>query len=509
MSITDDIQEQIDSRSFNADKARELARQDPDFLMALCMPIVFKYFLPPVFRNVWNWLVEELGKVRSFSRLALGLPRGFGKTTLVKLLCVYIVLFTRRRFILILSKTETMAANIIADIMDMLGDPNVVALFGDYRLSTEKDTQVIKKFSFRGRDIIIAGIGAGGSVRGLNLKHARPDVMIFEDIQSREDADSQKVSEDLYNWMLGTALKAKDPSGCLALFIANMYPTPHSILKRLKDNPYWTKVIAGGIIQNEDGTMESLWEELQPLEQLLDEFAADLASGKEEIFYAEVLNDPEASVNNSFDSSKVPTYPYDDDDLHAGNFIVIDPASGKHQGDDISIGYFEVHDGKPVHRDLIAGKLSPGDTCWRTIDFILKYGCRLVVIEGNAYQSTLCYWMNLIINQVGIEGVTVVPIYSGRNSKNSRIMTMFKELMAGDTLLHPAVRTQVIHQAKGFNPLKTDNVDGILDLLTYAPRVLTEMSEYLLSQTVIEQQMQEIVPDNYGTLSHTLELSPV
>lgn len=493
MSIADDVQEQIDSRSFNADKARELAKQDPDFLMALCMPVVFKYFLPPVFRNVWNWLVESINKVRSFDRLALGLPRGFGKTTLVKLFCVFIILFTKRKFILILSKTETMAANIIADIMDMLGDPNVIALFGDHRLGMEKDTQVIKKFAFRGRDIIIAGIGAGGSVRGLNLKHARPDVMIFEDIQSREDADSQVVSESLYNWMLGTALKAKDPSGCLALFVANMYPTPHSILKKLQKNPHWVKVIAGGIIQSESGEMESLWEDLQPLEQLLDEFAADLDSGKPEIFYAEVLNDPDASVNSSFDPSKVPDYPFDDDDIHAGNFIIIDPASGKHQGDDISIGYFEVHDAKPVARKIEAGKFSPGDTCWKTVEMILATGCRLVVIEGNAYQSSLCYWMNQIISQVGIEGVQVIPIYSGRNSKNSRIMEMFKALMAGDILLHPEVRTMCLHQARGFNPLKTDNTDGILDLLTYSSRVLTEFSEYLLSQTVIEMQMNEAI----------------
>lgn len=87
--------------------------------------------------------------------------------------------------------------------------------------------------------------------------------MIFEDIQTREQADSQIQSENLEKWMVGT-VKTKSPHGCAFIFVANMYPTKWSILRRLKANTNWTKFIAGGILA--DGT--SLWEDLQPIAQL-------------------------------------------------------------------------------------------------------------------------------------------------------------------------------------------------------------------------------------------------
>ena len=81
-----------------------------------------------------------------------------------------------------------------------------------------------------------------------------------------------------------------------------MYPTQGSILRKLKDNPYWTKFIVGGILA--DGT--SLWEELQPIQQLLLEYQNDVASGNGDIFLAEVLNDETAGLKAGIDLSQNP-----------------------------------------------------------------------------------------------------------------------------------------------------------------------------------------------------------
>lgn len=474
----------------------ELCKSDPDALAAMAMPEVFEYCWPTVFVSIWHWLLETVHKKRDFSKLAIGLPRGFGKTTIVKLFILYCILFTDRKFILILSATKDLAINIISDIMDMLSEPNIKSLFGDWSVGVEVDQKHLKKFRFRGRDIIIAGIGAEGSVRGLNLKNARPDVMVFEDTQSREDADSQIVSEKIYKWMLGTAMKAKSPKGCMSLFIANMYPTPHSILKKLLSQKSWIKYVAGGILVGKDGQLSSLWEELQPLEQLLTEYESDRDAGHPEIFNSEVLNDPNANVNNKINVDKIPYYPYDLDDLHTGNFIIIDPATDRANADDISIGYFEVHDARPALLELDCGVMSPGKTIWNTLEMAQRRNCTLIIVEGNAYQSTLCYWFEVIMTQIGVEGIQVLPIFSGKNSKNSRILNMFKQLVPDkdregsipDLLIGDDVRSQVISQISGFVPLRSDNIDGILDLLTYAPRVLGEMSEYLKNQTLLEEQ---------------------
>jgi len=460
------------------------AKLDLDFLASLVMPLIFKYCFPPVFKAVWGWLLSYVHKSRSFSQLALGLPRGFGKTTLVKIFVVYCILFTKKEFILIISAKASLAENILSDVIDMLEEPNIKKVFGAWNLGVTKDTQALKKFGYRGRNITLAAIGAETSLRGLNIKNTRPDVMIFEDIQSRECADSEIQSTSLENWMVGTAMKSKSPHGCMFLFVANMYPTRHSILRKLKVNSRWTKFIAGGILA--DGT--SLWEELQPIKQLLAEFENDLSMGKPEIFYAEVLNDETAASHNLIDLNKLPAVAWQDGDIAAGKFIIIDPANDKINSDAVSIGYFEVHNSLPMLMEVIEDRLSPGATIRKALSMALTNNCRLIVCEANAYQYSLLYWFEFISLQLGIVGVEAVPIYSGPTAKTQRILKMIKGYAAGELYIHEDTMSAVHSQITSFNPMKRDNIDGILDLLTYAPRVIEEFGEFVIACNIIEDQ---------------------
>ncbi len=426
-----EIQETIQEAAFSTQEVQELAKNDLDFLAALIMPTVFKFCFPPVLKAVWQWLLDQTFKVRAFPQLALGLPRGFAKTTLIKIYIIFCLLFTNKKFILIICATATLAENILSDVIDMLNEPNIKKVFGDWRLGIEKDTQSIKKFGFRGRNITIAALGAGTSMRGLNIKNERPDIMIFDDIQTRECADSQVQSEALMKWMIGTAMYAKSPFGCTFIFIANMYPTKFSILRQLKTNPTWIKFITGGILE----TGESLWEDLHPIAQLMQDFRNNLAMGRPEIFYSEVLNDENASSNNLIDLSLLPPLPYDEDSDRppaAGKFVVIDPAGMKKNSDDTAIGYFEVHDGRPVMIELISQKLSPGDTIREAIRLGLTYNCKLIAIESVAYQATLKYWFDFLCQQQGLIGFEAVEIFPGGWSKNSRILAMLKSYAAGE-----------------------------------------------------------------------------
>ncbi len=468
----------------SSQQVQDSARQSLDFLAGLCMPTVFRYCFPPVFITIWTWLLSYIFKVRSFSRLALGLPRGFGKSTVVKLFIVFCILFTTRKFILIVAASLPLAENILADVMDMLDEPNIRGTFGDWRLGIETDTQKLKKFGFRGRNITIAAVGSETSVRGLNLKNERPDVILMDDIQTRENADSLVQANSLEHWMIGTLMKTKSPFGCMFLFIGNMYPTKYSILRKLKNNPLWTKFIAGGILA--DGT--SLWEELQPIDQLMEEFESDLSMGHPEIFYSEVLNDENASSNNLIDLSKLPSYPVREGDIPGGNFIIIDPSNDKINSDSVAIGYFEVYEDVPVLIESHEKRLSPGDTIALALNIALTRNCRLIVVEANAYQYSLLYWFNFICTQKEITGIECVDIYSGSNSKNSRILTMFKSLLAGEIFVSPECRTAVHLQIMQFNALRRDNTDNTLDLLTYAGRCVELFGEFIVNMNVMNDQ---------------------
>lgn len=477
--------------AFNSEEVIANAKASLDFLAALALPTVFKYFFPPIFLKVWEWLCAWANQVRAFPQLALGLPRGFAKTTVIKLFVLFCILFTKKRFILIVSETLPKAVSIVSDICSMLDEPNIKKIFGDWRVGIVTDRQEAKKFGFRGRTIIIKAAGAGTGIRGLNEDNARPDIMVFDDIQSREDAESQILATQLETWLYGTAMKAKSPEGCMFLFIANMYPTKWSLLRKIKKNPKWTKFIVGGILA--DGT--SLWEGLQPIAQLLTEFENDLASGHPEVFYAEVLNDENACANNLIDLSRLPDEPFEWDEPAAGKFIIVDPAAkNAATSDAVSVGYFEVHNFLPALREVDEERMSPGESIRRALMMALKHGVRVVGVESTAYQATYAWWFNWVCQQYSITGIECVELYKTTQSKNASIMTMLKSYQAGEIFIHPDARAVAHLQMAEFRPLKRDNTDGVLDLLTYAPKMIELYSNLIEAYTIQEEQEWSAIP---------------
>lgn len=461
------------------DDAFKIAKENVNFLGILAAPSVFIYALPPVLLAVWQLLSQKVVLQRDFSQLALGLPRGIGKTMLMKLFVLYCILFTNKKFIVVICATATFAENFIADVFSMLSEPNIRQIFGDWQLAVTQDRQDQKNFGFRGRNIVVAAIGAGGSVRGLNLELERPDVMIFDDVQKREEAHNAEIVNALEIWMIATAMKAKSPHGCLFVYVGNMYPYPHTILKKLKNNPTWISFITGAILA--DGT--ALWEELQPLRQLLNELENDISMGHPEIWFSEVMNDTDIGINVNFDITAIPDNPYEQDEVPQGMFIVIDPATDKKDSDLITIGRFNVYDSKPVCMKLIEDRLSPGEMIRQALVMGLESGCRVICVESTAYQFSALYWFNFITMQMGITGFHFCEIFRTKMSKNAAIKYMFSQLKNGkdketgllkppELYLHSRVRSQVNAQASQWNQMKTNNTDGILDILAFATKCL-------------------------------------
>lgn len=470
----------------NRDEAIEGARTNLNVLAMICVPEIFKYFFPPIFLALWQWITANLAIEKGMQRLAIGLPRGFGKTIFLKLIVVYTILFTDRKFILVVCNTEQLAENFIADVIDVLDSANVRALFGNWRLAVEKETLHLKKFHFRGRPVILAAIGAGSSPRGLNIKFVRPDFIIMDDMQSKEQAESAVESIRSLSWMMGTLLKTNDPERCLYVFVGNMYPYPGSILKKLKHASSWLSFITAAIL--EDG--QSIWPELKPVEVLLSELESDTQLGHPEIFYAEVQNDENAGSKHGLDITLIQSAPdFLLDDQAPGGFIVIDPSAGKKKSDDLAIGAFLIHEHfsgmKPMFRDLAVGKFDPKTSIQETFKLCARYQIRVIFVEGVAYQSTLAYWIDFWAKELGIEGIEIKEVYPKAGSKNARIYSTLKTMAkehaeTSEILVHKDVRSRFVDQAQAWNPLKTDNKDDILDLPTYCHQIMLEHGANLM-----------------------------
>jgi hypothetical protein len=446
-----------------------------------CVPDMFKFMFPPVFHAIWQMLTEAAKKTTGIARFAIGIPRGFGKTVLLKLLVIWIILFTHRKFILIVCNTHPLAENFIADVCDVMNSINFLRVFGDWRMTAEMERQELKKFTFRGRPIILAGLGQGGSPRGLNIKYVRPDVIIMDDMQSREQAKSQTEADSVLQWMMATLLKAADKINCLTIFVGNKYPYEGTILKKLEHNSMWTSFVTGAIL--DDG--ESIWPELQSVDAILDELSHDMDMGHPEIFFSEVMNDDVAGSRSGLDFSKVNIWR---DDPHKPQFasagaVIIDPSAAKKKSDNVAIGAMLVYDTEPVLREVRAGKFNPGQTINEAISLAAKYGLSAIVIEDVAYQSTLKFWMDLRLAQLGLtNSIKVLLINPEGESKSSRILQLFKQMTAAieRVWVHQDARTELLHEAVYYDPLKTKNKDDVLDIAAYMQKVIVKFKWEIL-----------------------------
>lgn len=460
-------QESTGAELFDSVQVKDLAKQDLNLFSALVAHESMSLAFPGFYEWLWQQLTDILMRPgRNFDRYALGLPRGHAKSTIVKLLIVYAVVYSNRRYVLVIGANTKKAEAIIADVCDMLDSMNINQVFGNWRYDLEVDRQELKKFTFNGRPVILEAAGYGTAIRGTNQKNERPDFIVFDDAQTKECAESITEAKAFQQWFLGTAMKAKSPMRCLFLYVGNMYKDVQlqpgiyaCMLRNLQLSESWTSFIVGAILA--DGT--ALWEELQPLQQLYEELQLDRQMGQEDIFFAEVQNCPNPGTSNRLDVSAIGVKLPVEGEQHEGNYIVIDPATSKRTPDKAVILYNELYDTVPAAIEMIVGDLTAPEIVEQTIKLALRRGCSLIVVESNAYQYSLCEWFAYYIERAGIHGLVILDLYTRGTTKNSRIAGFFKSLITHKYLLAPELKSQFVSQASAFDMTRTDNLDDILD----------------------------------------------
>lgn len=438
----------------------------------------FRKPFPPLLCAYWALLVRAaLSGEEMELRYALGLPRGFAKTTLVKLFISWLIANTDFQFPLIVSATATKGEAVVNDIWDIMLGPNYRAVYGNVAAECSEDTKPRKIFTAFGKINIIAAIGAEGSVRGLNVHNRRPDIIILEDAQDKECADSPQRNEAFLTWMLGTLYLARSYERSICVFIGNMY-NKTCALQKLRENPLWISLISAGLLA--DGT--SLWPEFRTVASLLADYQQAVSFGKPEIFLAEVMNDPEAAANLFFQSDKIPPYPHHRDADYYASFVVIDPATGKKDSDNTAIVGAALIEGDPTVIKYDPGKYGDYETARRAIDMAIQIRACFIAVEAVGYQIALA---NIIIRELQLKNIytiAVFPISTKGLSKVARITDMLRRLYSGELRIHPDALPIFLAEAVIWAPSKKKPVDDVLDVTAYVNPAATEHWQLLYSQ---------------------------
>ncbi len=457
----------------NAVRAR--GEVDINFFASLCAPAVMVSALPDFYVVCFSILTQrkqiDIGKILRF---ALGLPRGHAKTTFIKILICWLIAHDRVSFALMVCASESLAEQLLADVHDMMGSPNMEAVYGNWNMNLSTDTKELKKVMYHDRPVILAAKGAGSAVRGLNIKHTRPDLIFCDDMQTRENDESPTESLRLLRWMVATLLKLLAPRGDrLVIYVGNMY-SDDCILKKLSTNPGWTSLITGAILENG----EPLWPELHSIDDLMESFLHDEALQQADIWFAEVMNDPK-NASKTLLPAALPNCPYEDNIVPDGVFITIDPAGFKDVSDDNVIVVHYVYGGKGIAWEVDMGIMDPGELIRRTLELAIEHGASLIGIEDVGYQQTLAFWVNKYMVKFKIQGIVVVPMNPHGRSKEARIRLHIAEMYAKEYYLGDRVRASYVFQATAYKIGAKKNKDDLLDAVAYGMDIRNEHWEHI------------------------------
>ena len=469
---------------------------DINFFAALALPTVSVYSLPLFYVAIWQMLTtREEDKVGALLRFALGLPRGHAKTTFIKILICWMIVYDKVFFALIVCSNAALAEALMADIHDILCSDNMVSIYGDWAAGLAIDSADTKKAQYHGRSVVMVARGWSAGIRGLNLRFQRPDLIFCDDAQTRKNDQSPTERQDLLEELVGSIFKAISPVGDrLIIYVGNMY-SEGCILNRLKQNPHWISLITGAILSNG----QPLWPELFSLSELMESYEHDEQLGLANVWFSEVMNDPQSGGTSLLPSS-LPLCPVSEVLVPDAAFITIDPAGFKSTSDDNVIAVHIKHENKGYVVETVKGILDPQEIIRKTLSLAMKWGVSLIGIEDVGYQQTLSFWMSHYLREYGIEGITVVPLKPKGRSKELRIRLFIAELYNGSYyLLDPSTRSAFIWQASLYKIGKPNNRDDLLDAVSYGLDVRNEYWHLLVSPLDMGQVLQgeaRVVPNN-------------
>lgn len=452
-------------------EAYEKGKADINFFAALAMPEVCVFPLPLFYIAIWQILSNrEEVDIGRLMRFALGLPRGHAKTTFIKVLICWFIVYDKVSFALIICANSELADSLLADIHDILCSNNFTAIYGDWEAGLAIDSADTKKASYHGRAVVLVARGWSSGVRGLNLKNQRPDLIFCDDAQTRKNDESPTERIGLMKELVGTIFKAIAPRGDrLIIYVGNMY-SEECILNKFKNNSRWISMVTGAILS----TGLPLWPELFSLEELLESYEHDEQLGMATLWFAEVMNDPKSEAQSLL-PNQLPDCPYQKIDDPDGVFITIDPAGFRKNSDDNVIAVHYKHDNIGYVAATLKGIIDPKELIKNALILAVNHGASLIAVEDVGYQQTLGFWLNHFIKESNITGVFVVPVSPHGRSKESRIRQFIQELYNRSYfILDPSTRRDYVWQASLYKIGTKDNRDDLLDCVAYGLDVRNE-----------------------------------
>lgn len=272
----------------------------------------------------------------------LAVPRGHSKSTLLSFgLAIYYIVFMEYKYIVIASESLEKAQQFVQRIRDELEFNH--ELIKDFAPSGFKTTDWAKSEFVTKTRVKVEAIGYGQSGRGLIFENSRPDLVIYDDLETTENAGDQKM-KDKFDTDLYPAIARSNPKH-KRIYVGTIINDTALLADTLKD----TRWVSARYEATKDNTIDvsdlkdkhMLAPMLYPTELYKQDRLASERKGKMSLFMAETHNNPTIKDENAvFLRETFTYYNYDNIRKHMDSMNIytsIDPAISKSERADYTV----------------------------------------------------------------------------------------------------------------------------------------------------------------------------
>lgn len=211
----------------NLDEVLALCLNDLKAFCGVLFPDIFTAEFSVLHDQIFNLINEVLDPNYTGTRkIAIAAPRGIGKTSIAKSLACRSILFRIAHFIVYLSNSATSAEMQTENMKrDLLINQQVRYMFGNIKEAIGVDSGMDETFAKAAwtayGSTFILPRGAGQQVRGLNWASYRPELVIIDDLENKNEIRSQENRDKLKEWFWSDLMKTEDKygKGCIFLYI--------------------------------------------------------------------------------------------------------------------------------------------------------------------------------------------------------------------------------------------------------------------------------------------------
>jgi predicted phage terminase large subunit-like protein len=471
-------------------------------------------------------LLLQMTKQRK-GRLAIAAPRGHAKSTIVSLVYVlWCVLYSKEKLVLIASNTITQAMALLKDIKDQLKkNPLIVSDFPEVCCAKKPKPWRDSRIQLP-NGTMIRVYGVGQNPRGIKNDKDRPGLIIADDLENEEQAQSEEQRDKLCSWFKRTLLNTGHPYTNVVVIGTVLHQD--SLLAALVDrdrSPGWKGRKYKAIERFSDNPQ--LWEKWSSIYCRREEYEGNtgpkaaklyfeanrekMLEGTEVLWpewesYYELMVMRESEGTRSFQSEKQnePIDPqqcifkeedfvfWDDDYRDIQHLIqsinsrgyfygACDPSMGKStRGDYTAIVILLLDDDREINYVIAADLLhcSPSQTIDRITEYAKMYEFEKFAIESNNFQELMVDDLEKRIVARGRR----LPIHkiTSRSNKQSRIASLEPYIKQGNIRFCRKHR-QLLNQLTQFPLAKNDDGPDALEMAIQAAK---EKEHFFASHTI-------------------------